>query len=82
MALKPEVLRGTLKWRVDSSSLYLQRGAVVVAAWDPFVKGSPRGAISIYGEPRGKTVFYKTWSGWKNKVWALYRMRPPSSYHI
>lgn len=80
--LQPEKLRGKLKWHVVGCQLTLQQGGIVVAAWDPFVKRNPRGVISIYGEPRGKTVFYKTWAGWKNKVWNAYRMKPPQSYHV
>ena len=80
--LMPEKLRGQLKWRQDQQVLHLQHGAIVVAAWDPYVRNNPRGLISIYGEPRGKVVFYKTWKGWKDKLWKLYRVRPPATYHI
>lgn len=78
--LMPEKLRGTLRWSHDEASLRLQQGAIVVATWDPWSHGD-RGAISIYGEPRGKIVFYRTWKGWTDRLWKLYRVRPPTTYH-
>lgn len=83
MTLMPEKLRGKLKWKRNGVVLNLMHGSVMVAVWDPYAgaRGS-HGAVSIYGEPSGKTVFYKTWQGWKNKVWKLYRMKPPSHYSI
>ena len=81
MTLKPEKLRGKLKWWVDGSELVLLRGGIVVGTWSPF-QYPAHGVVSIYGEPRGKSLFYKTWRGWKNAVRKYYQMRPPRDYAV
>jgi hypothetical protein len=81
--LMPEKLRGKLKWKIEGVTLNLKQGGILIAVWDPYAgHAGPAGAVSIYGEPRGKTDFYKTWSGWKNAVWRHDRMRPPKSYSV
>jgi len=77
--LKPEKLRGKLTWHQVGRELVLQHGAIVVAIWSPFAAGV-RGMISIYGEPHGKSMAYKTWLGWTTRVWEAYRMKTPKGY--
>lgn len=83
--LMPEKLRGILEWKTSDGNVLrlVVPSGFLVAVWNPYArhKGS-RGAVSIYGEPRGKTVSYKTWKGWKDAVWRHYRVRPPKEYAV